>query len=51
MTRRAFSEKPTAQLLLDGRRLHLQHGPIDLVLEACGDTGEGAPCHLAPFQG
>ncbi|TYC61722.1 UPF0280 family protein [Rhodobacterales bacterium] len=40
MTRRAFSEKPTAQFLSDGRRLHLQHGPIDLVLEACGDTGE-----------
>ncbi|WP_375458356.1 UPF0280 family protein [uncultured Enterovirga sp.] len=27
---------PTARLLPDGRRLHLQHGPIDLVVEAIG---------------
>ncbi len=31
-----------AQLLPDGRRLHLQHGPIDLVIEAWGSTGEVA---------
>ncbi len=30
-------ERPTAQLLPDGRRLHLHHGPIDLIVEAFGD--------------
>jgi hypothetical protein len=30
----------TAALLPDGRRLHLQHGPIDLVLEAFGAAEE-----------
>src|SRR5260221_5852220 len=29
-----------ATLLPDGRRLHLQHGPIDLVIEAFGSTQE-----------
>ena len=27
---------PRARLLADGRRLHLQHGPIDLVIDATG---------------
>ncbi|MEO3389367.1 UPF0280 family protein [Mesorhizobium sp. CAU 1741] len=31
---------PQAAMLPDGRRLHLNHGPIDLVLEAFGDAGE-----------
>ena len=31
---------PQIVLLPDGRRLHLQHGPIDLVLEAFGDRDE-----------
>ena len=31
---------PLAVLLPDGRRLHLQHGPIDLVVEAWGDARE-----------
>jgi uncharacterized protein len=31
---------PTAVLLADGRRLHLQHGPIDLVIEASGPHEE-----------
>jgi len=31
---------PQVTLLPDGRRLHLQHGPIDLVIEAWGDTAE-----------
>lgn len=31
---------PQAALLPDGRRLHLQHGPIDLVIEAFGDRQE-----------
>lgn len=29
-----------ADLLPDGRRLHLQHGPIDLIIEAFGDPAE-----------
>jgi hypothetical protein len=29
-----------AVLLPDGRRLHLQHGPIDLIIAAFGDAGE-----------
>lgn len=33
-------ESPSARLLEDGRRLHLHHGPIDLVLEAEADTAE-----------
>ncbi|PVB60122.1 UPF0280 family protein [Labrenzia sp. 011] len=40
MSRRTWSETPTAQMLPDGRRLHLQHGPIDLVLEAFGEPEE-----------
>jgi uncharacterized protein len=31
---------PQARLLPDGRRLHLQHGPIDLVIEAWGEPAE-----------
>ena len=31
---------PQARLLGDGRRLHLQHGPIDLVIEAFGGPDE-----------
>ena len=31
---------PVARLLADGRRLHLQHGPIDLVIEAWGSADE-----------
>ena len=30
--------KPVAQWLLDGRRLHLQHGPIDLIIEVSART-------------
>jgi len=33
---------PQGRLLPDGRRLHLQHGPIDLVIEAFGPPGEVA---------
>lgn len=29
-----------AAMLRDGRRLHLQHGPIDLIIEAWGSDGE-----------
>lgn len=31
---------PQAALLADGRRLHLQHGPIDLVIEAFGERDD-----------
>jgi uncharacterized protein len=31
---------PTAALLADGRRLHLQHGPIDLIIQADGPHSE-----------
>ncbi|MEX2454459.1 MAG: UPF0280 family protein [Rhodospirillaceae bacterium] len=36
---------PQAALLSDGRRLHLQHGPIDLVIEAFGARGEVAAAY------
>ena len=29
-----------AAMLPDGRRLHLQHGPIDLIIEAFGEPAE-----------
>ena len=35
----------TARLMCDGRRLHLQHGPIDLVIEAWGDRDEIAAAY------
>ncbi|RUV41778.1 MAG: UPF0280 family protein [Mesorhizobium sp.] len=31
---------PQAHWLADGRRLHLNHGPIDLIIEAFGDAAE-----------
>jgi len=31
---------PICRMLPDGPRLHLQHGPIDLIVEAFGATGE-----------
>ncbi|TIX01577.1 MAG: UPF0280 family protein, partial [Mesorhizobium sp.] len=31
---------PQAHWLADGRRLHLNHGPIDLVVETFGEEGE-----------
>ncbi len=39
----ADMQKPAANMLPDGRRLHLHHGPIDLVVEAVGD-GRTAAC-------
>jgi ApbE superfamily uncharacterized protein (UPF0280 family) len=38
---------PQAHWLEGGRRLHLNHGPIDLVIEAFGDAEE---CHAAYHQ-
>ncbi len=43
-----------AALLADGRRLHLQHGPIDLVIGADGDGPEVASAYrqaVACFEG
>jgi ApbE superfamily uncharacterized protein (UPF0280 family) len=36
---------PQAALLPDGKRLHLQHGPIDLVIQAFGDQAEVAAAY------
>jgi len=36
-------QKPAANMLPDGRRLHLHHGPIDLIVEAVGE-GRTAAC-------
>lgn len=33
-------------MLPDGRRLHLQHGPVDLVIQAWGDPEEVAAAHV-----
>ena len=33
-------DRPQANLLSDGRRLHLNHGPIDLIIEAFGEAQE-----------
>ncbi len=40
-----MSGGPARRLLPDGRRLHLQHGPIDLVIEAWGERGEIAAAY------
>lgn len=39
---------PQARLLPDGRRLHLQHGPIDLIIEAFGPAR--AACYARATQ-
>ncbi|RWQ83397.1 MAG: UPF0280 family protein [Mesorhizobium sp.] len=39
--------RPQAHWLEDGRRLHLNHGPIDLIIEAFGDADE---CRAAYSQ-
>lgn len=40
-----MSDGPAARLLGDGRRLHLQHGPIDLIIEAWGKPDEVAAAY------
>ncbi len=43
-----------ARLLQDGRRLHLQHGPIDVILEGWGEPPEVAAAYrqaAAAFEG
>jgi ApbE superfamily uncharacterized protein (UPF0280 family) len=39
-TNRSSRAGPVGRFLPDGRRLHLQHGPIDLVIEAWGERAE-----------
>lgn len=41
---------PYAAILSDGRRLHLQHGPIDLVIEAFGEAGAMRDAHRAAAE-
>ncbi len=41
-----FREEARANWLPDGRRLHLRHGPIDLIVEASG-PGRGRACAQA----
>jgi ApbE superfamily uncharacterized protein (UPF0280 family) len=43
-------EVPSARLLPDGRRLLLQQGPIDLVIEAAGDPGAVKAAHEAAIR-
>ncbi len=40
----------TARLLPDGKRLHLQHGPIDLVIEAWGSPSEMAAAYRQAWE-
>lgn len=40
-------EKPSARILPDGRRLLLQQGPIDLVIEVVGEPGAVKAAHEA----
>ncbi len=37
---------PQAEMLSDGRRLHLHHGPIDLIIEAFGKKNEVKAAYL-----
>jgi ApbE superfamily uncharacterized protein (UPF0280 family) len=39
-----------ARALLPGNRLHLQHGPIDLVIECWGASGEVSQAHEQAWQ-
>ncbi len=42
---------PVAAMLPDGRRLHLQHGPIDLVIEAWGAPDEIRAAYAQAVRG
>lgn len=42
-----MSRAPQVRMLQDGRRLHLQDGPIDLVIEAFGDAAEVRAAYAA----
>ena len=46
-------QAPQAQMLPDGKRLHLNHGPIDLIIEAFGEVEEVRAAYsqaIARFQ-
>lgn len=43
-------EKPSARILPDGRRLLLQQGPIDLVIEAVGEQSAVKAAHEAAIR-
>ena len=47
---RSHVSRPCAALLADGRRLHLQHGPIDLILEACGTPEDVAGAYRRAME-
>jgi ApbE superfamily uncharacterized protein (UPF0280 family) len=42
-----MTRAPQIRFLADGRRLHLQDGPIDLIVEACGSDAEVRAAHDA----
>lgn len=42
-----MNSRAQIRFLPDGRRLHLQDGPIDLIIEAFGATGEVEPAYRA----
>lgn len=44
------SAGPFAAMLADGRRLHLQHGPIDLIVEAFGPRGSVAEAYRRAWE-
>jgi uncharacterized protein len=46
----AMFERPTARFLIDGKRLLLQHGPIDLVVQAFGDDAAVHAAYRAAKQ-
>ena len=41
---------PTATLLPDGKRLHLHHGPIDLIISAEGERQVAFDAAVARFE-
>jgi ApbE superfamily uncharacterized protein (UPF0280 family) len=43
-------EQPTARFLTDGKRLLLQHGPIDLVVQAFGDEAAAHAAYQAAMR-
>ena len=43
-------ERPTARFLIDGKRLLLQHGPIDLIVQAFGDEAAVHAAYRAAKQ-
>lgn len=45
-----FGDGATRRLLPDGRRLLLQHGPIDLVVEAWGSSGDVVSAYEAAWR-